>query len=61
MPIINIHMLEGRDKGKKAALAANVTKAVCESLDVKPEAVRIIMSEMPRENYAAAGRLFSEK
>lgn len=61
MPILQIHLLDGRDKGKKKALVENVTKAVCESLDVKPEQVRIILSEMARENYAAAGHLFSEK
>ena len=61
MPVIEIHMLEGRDLGKKKALVENVTKAVCESLDVKPETVRIILSEMSRENYAAAGTLFCEK
>lgn len=61
MPVIKIHMLEGRDLAKKKALVKNVTRAVCESLDVKPETVRIILSEMSRENYAAAGTLFCEK
>jgi 4-oxalocrotonate tautomerase len=61
MPILQIHLLEGRDSGKKKKLVENVTHAVCESLDVKPEQVRIILSEMARENYAAAGILFSEK
>lgn len=61
MPILQIHLLEGRDKEKKKKLVEKVTQAVCESLDVKPEQVRIILSEMARENYAAAGKLFSEK
>jgi len=61
MPILQIHLLEGRDKEKKKKLVEKVTQAVCESLDVKPEQVRIILSEMARGNYAAAGKLFSEK
>jgi 4-oxalocrotonate tautomerase len=61
MPILQIHLLEGRDNEKKKKLVENVTQAVCESLDVKPEQVRIILSEMARGNYAAAGKLFSEK
>jgi 4-oxalocrotonate tautomerase len=61
MPILQIHLIEGRDNEKKKKLVENVTQAVCESLDVKPEQVRIILSEMARENYAAAGKLFSEK
>jgi 4-oxalocrotonate tautomerase len=61
MPILQIHLLEGRDKEKKKKLVEKVTQAVCESLDVKPEQVRIILSETARENYAAAGKLFSEK
>lgn len=61
MPILQIHLIEGRDMEKKKRLVKNVTQAVCESLDVKPEQVRIILSETARENYAVAGILFSEK
>jgi len=61
MPILQIYLLEGRDMEKKKKLVEKVTQAVSESLDVKPEQVRIILSEMARENYAAAGKLFSEK
>ncbi|MGC9490482.1 MAG: 2-hydroxymuconate tautomerase [Thermovirgaceae bacterium] len=61
MPILQIHLIEGRDMEKKKRLVKSLTQAVCESLDVKPEQVRIILSETSRENYAVAGKLFSEK
>jgi 4-oxalocrotonate tautomerase len=61
MPVLQIHLIEGRDMEKKKRLVKNVTQAVCESLDVEPEQVRIILSETARENYAVAGKLFSEK
>ena len=40
---------------------AQMTEAVCRSLDARPEQVRIILSEMPREGYAIAGKLTCDK
>jgi phenylpyruvate tautomerase PptA (4-oxalocrotonate tautomerase family) len=38
-----------------------MTEAVVKSLDVKPDAVRIILHDMAKHNYAIAGVLQSEK
>ncbi len=38
-----------------------MTDAVVKSLDVKPEAVRIILHDIPKHNIAVAGVLASEK
>lgn len=57
MPIVKIHFMEGRDVAKKRVLAKKVTQAICESLDVPPEKVRIILSEMKNEDYAVGGVL----
>ena len=43
MPIIHVHMLEGRTQELKKKLVANMTEAVVKSLEVKPEDVRIIL------------------
>lgn len=61
MPIVQIHMLEGRDLEKKRKLAKSVTEAVCESLGVKPEKVRVILSEMPHDDFAIAGTLHCDE
>ncbi|WP_367338443.1 2-hydroxymuconate tautomerase [Aminivibrio sp.] len=61
MPIINIHLFEGRTVDQKRKLAAEVTDAVCRSLNVTPDVVRIIMSEMAGENYSIAGVLKSDQ
>lgn len=61
MPIIQIHLMEGRDKAKKEKLVNKVTQAVCESLDVAPKNVRIILSEMSPENYAISGVLVQDQ
>ncbi|MBP1717515.1 MAG: 4-oxalocrotonate tautomerase family enzyme [Deltaproteobacteria bacterium] len=61
MPIIHVHMLEGRTQELKKKLVANMTDAVVKSLDVKPDAVRIILIDMAKSNYSVAGVLQSEK
>ncbi len=61
MPIIHVHMLEGRSQDLKKKLVANMTEAVVKSLDVKPDAVRIILFDMAKSNYSIAGTLQSEK
>jgi 4-oxalocrotonate tautomerase len=55
MPIVNIHLLKGRDKEKKKELIRNVTDAITGTLEVPEESVRIILSEMENEDYGTAG------
>ena len=55
MPIVLIHMLPGRTNKTKKSLLKNVTAAVSSTLDVKPEAVRIIIHEIPHAHYGIAG------
>jgi 4-oxalocrotonate tautomerase len=55
MPVIIINMLEGRSAEKKRKLLRKVTEAVVEALEVEPESVRIIINEIPKENFAVAG------
>lgn len=60
MPLIKVNMLQGRSVETKRKYASEMTRITCECLDVKPESVRIIFSEMPPENLAAAGRLAAD-
>ena len=60
MPIIDVKLLEGKTVDQKRKLVAAVTDAVVGSLGVKPDSVRITLSEMARENYAVAGVLASD-
>jgi 4-oxalocrotonate tautomerase len=57
MPIVNIHLIEGRTTDQKRALVKKVTEAICETVNVQPDAVKIILSDMKREDYAVAGTL----
>jgi 4-oxalocrotonate tautomerase len=60
MPIIEIHLLEGRDIEKKRKLVAGVTDVVCQTLGSKPEQVRVILSDMARHDYAIGGVLVAD-
>lgn len=61
MPIIHVNMFEGRTVDQKRKMVVAMTDAVVKSLDVKPDAVRIIIHDLPRHNIAVAGVLASEK
>jgi 4-oxalocrotonate tautomerase len=56
MPIAIIHMMEGRDDQKKARAIAAVTQAIIETLDAKPESVRVILQEYPKTHWGIAGK-----
>jgi 4-oxalocrotonate tautomerase len=55
MPIIEVTLLEGRSPQQKLKLMEKITQAAVESVDVKPEAVRVILREVPPEHFAVGG------
>ncbi len=61
MPIIHVNMFEGRTLDQKRKLVTSMTEAVVKSLDVKPEAVHIILHDLPKQNIATAGVLASDR
>ena len=61
MPIVQIHLLEGRSRDMKERLIRSVTAAVCESLGAREEQVRIILSEMSDQHYAIGGVTMASK
>jgi 4-oxalocrotonate tautomerase len=46
---------------QKRKLVAGITDAVVKSLDVEPDAVKIILQDMAKHDYAIAGVLFMDK
>jgi len=61
MPIVQVHMIEGRTLEQKRKLVAEITKAVVNSVDVPAEAVKVILHDMAKDNYANAGVLVIDK
>jgi 4-oxalocrotonate tautomerase len=61
MPIVRIDLLEGRAPERKADLIRRVTEAVVAALDVRPEQVRVLLSEIPPEHWAIGGQTMAER
>lgn len=57
MPIIQVEILEGRSIDQKRQMVKKVTEAITDTLNCPPEAVRIIIREMPKEHFAVGGKL----
>ncbi len=60
MPICQIHLLEGRTVEQKRLLIQKITEAMQEAIGVKPEAVRVILTEMPKEHFGIGGKSAGE-
>jgi 4-oxalocrotonate tautomerase len=54
-------MREGKTLEQKRELAKAVTDAVTRSLGVKPEAVSIVLHDLPATNFAREGILLSDR
>jgi len=55
MPIIEMHLLQGRSVEQKRGVAEAVAEAVTRSLGVRPESVRILITEHSSEEFSVAG------
>jgi 4-oxalocrotonate tautomerase len=56
MPIIHVELLAGRSMEMKLALAQKLTEAATEALGIKPESVRVILSEVEAEHWFVGGQ-----
>jgi 4-oxalocrotonate tautomerase len=61
MPIVQVHLKQGRTVEQKRKMVAAVTDAIVKSLSVPPDVVRIIIKDMAKEDYAVAGVLDADK
>lgn len=55
MPIIEMHLLEGRSSEQKQRAASAITEALIASLGVRPESVRILITEHEADEFYVAG------
>lgn len=55
MPIIEIHLIQGRTVEQKRAVAEAVCEAVTRMLGVKPEQVRLLITEHGFEEFSVGG------
>lgn len=55
MPIIQIHMLEGRSSEVKKKLLKEMNEVICNTLEVNPHQVKILLNELPKEHWSTGG------
>ncbi|OFN31944.1 2-hydroxymuconate tautomerase [Neisseria sp. HMSC077D05] len=55
MPIIQIHMIEGRTDEQKEAVIREVTEAMVRAVGAPKESVRVLINEMPKQHFGIGG------
>ncbi|MCG2581373.1 MAG: 4-oxalocrotonate tautomerase family protein [Marinobacter sp.] len=56
MPIAQINIMEGRSDEQKEALIEEVTAAISRALDAPEQNIRVLIQEVPRQNWGIAGQ-----
>ena len=60
MPLIQVHIMEGRPKEKVKQVIENLTETISTTLEVPKERVRVIVTEVPKTHWGIAGTPASE-
>ena len=61
MPIIRVEMISGRTREQKRNLVKELTLAFNRTCGSKPEDVQIVIADIDKENWGAAGSLMADK
>lgn len=57
MPVIILEMWEGRSDDQKRKLVAAFTEAMVSYADIKPDALTVIIHDIPKNSWGHAGIL----
>ena len=61
MPIVQVYLLEGRPKELKQELISEITAAVSRTLGNAPETIRVLLHEVPHDNWGIGGTPISNQ
>ena len=61
MPLVEVHLLEGRSPEVKREVLASVTRAIRESTGAPLETIRVWIHELPPDHYMVAGETAAER
>jgi 4-oxalocrotonate tautomerase len=61
MPLVNVHMAEGRSPEAKKALMDAITDAMEQHIGAPRSSVRVWINEFPNTNFMAGGELLKDK
>jgi len=57
MPVVTVELWEGRTVEQKRKLVRAITDAMVEHAEANPDALHVIIHEIPSENWGLAGVL----
>jgi 4-oxalocrotonate tautomerase len=60
MPVLHLEMHPGRTLEQKRAFVREVARVTVETLVCPPETVDIVITEVPRDAWAKAGKLLAD-
>jgi 4-oxalocrotonate tautomerase len=60
MPVVTVEMWEGRTIEQKKQLVEGITASLVK-IGIPPEAIHIIIRDVPKHNWAHGGKLASEE
>ena len=61
MPLIEVHLLEGRTDEQKKALLSAITKAVQDSVGAPLDTIRVWIQEFSPKEYMVSGVLAADR
>ena len=61
MPIIRVEMFEGRSTEQKRDMVRELTRAFVDTAGGTPESVHIVITDVAKSDWGAAGQLCSDK
>jgi 4-oxalocrotonate tautomerase len=61
MPMIRVEWLPGRTVEQKRELAEVLTREICRIGGCSPEAVNVVFTDVPAEDWAFAGKLLADR
>jgi 4-oxalocrotonate tautomerase len=61
VPLIQVHLADGRTPEQKRALLDGITRTVHETLGAPLASIRVWIDEFSADDYMAAGELLSDK
>lgn len=56
MPIMQVFLIEGRTAEQKQKLISALTEAAVTSINAPRDSVRVLLTEVPKENFGIAGQ-----
>ncbi|OPX04565.1 4-oxalocrotonate tautomerase [Geobacillus proteiniphilus] len=61
LPLVQVHMLEGRTEEQKKRMIIEVTEAIARTLNAPKENIRIAIYELPKSHWSVGGVTMDEK